>query len=95
MDDLRKQDINTNQGKIDLSTYFNSIDTRKIDIEKIINNSVKNYYIRYLTYKKCKFIYPLKFKISDKKFEFFQIEKPNNDYLILESIEPNYFYGHI
>ena len=59
------------------------------------DNSVKNYYIRYLTCKKCKCIYPLKFKISDKKFEFFQIEKPNNDYLILESIEPNYFYGHI
>ena len=63
-----------------------------IPVEK---KDVKNYYIKFFICKKCKYVYPLKFKISDKKYELFQIERPNNDYLILESVEHNYFYGHI
>ena len=63
----------------------------------IVKKNVKNYYFRYFTCKKCKFVYPLKFKISDTKFELFDIERPNNDsnYIILESVENNFYYGHI
>ena len=79
------------------SCHYSHFECLKKEIKsKIIEKkNVKNYYIRYLTCKKCKVVYPLKFKISDKKFELFQIDIPNNDYLILESVEHNYYYGHI
>ena len=65
---------------------------------KIIDegNNVKNYYLRGLNCKKCHTIYPLKFKISNNTYEFYEIEKPtDSDYMIMESIEHKIFFGQL
>ena len=62
------------------------------------NPKVKNYYINNLKCKKCDYIFPLSFKLSDKRFELINIEKPsdkNIKYIILESIERKIFYGYM
>ena len=62
------------------------------------NEKVRNYYINNLKCKKCDFIFPLSFKLSDRKFELINIEKPsdkNTKYIILESIERKIFYGYM
>lgn len=66
--------------------------------EKIIErNNVTNFYLKCLNCKKCHTIYPLKFKISERIYEFYEIEKPadNDDYMIMESLENKMYYGHI
>ena len=65
---------------------------------KIIDegNNVKNYYLRGLNCKKCHSIYPLKFKISNNIYEFYEIEKPtDSDYMIMESIEHKIYFGQL
>ena len=65
---------------------------------KIIDegNNVKNYYLRGLNCKKCHSIYPLKFKISNYIYEFYEIEKPtDSDYMIMESIEHKIYFGQL
>lgn len=58
-------------------------------------NSV-NYYINGLNCKTCNYIYPLKFKISEKIFSLIEINKPKEtEYLILESIENRMFFGYM
>ena len=65
---------------------------------KIIDegNNVKNYYLRGLNCKKCHSIYPLKFKISNYIYEFYEIKKPtDSDYMIMESIEHKIYFGQL
>ena len=65
---------------------------------KIIDegNNVKNYYLRGLNCKKCHTIYPLKFKILNDVYEFYEIEKPtDSDYMIMESIEHKIYFGQL
>ena len=59
---------------------------------------MSNYYINNLKCKTCDFIFPLRFKLSEKKFELINIEIPSEDntkYIILESIEKKFFYGYM
>ena len=62
------------------------------------NEKVKNYYIKNLKCKSCDFIFPLRFKLEQRKYELINIETPldkNIDYIILESIEKKIFFGHM
>lgn len=61
----------------------------------INNDKVENYYFTNLKCKTCDFIFPLRFKLSEKKYELIKIDTPvNGDYIILESIEKKIFYGY-
>ena len=53
-----------------------------------IKKTVKNYTIKSFNCEICKSPYPFKFKIEgkDKIFDLINIEKPNCDYIILESL---------
>lgn len=60
------------------------------------NGNAINYYIYMAFCKNCQKIYPLRFKLSEKSFELFDIEKPiEEDYVILESLEKKIYYGYI
>ena len=73
-----------------LKNYINK------NLKKIQKKNVTNYYINGLNCKNCKYVYPLKFIITEKTFELIEIEKPiKSNYLILESIESKIFYGFI
>ena len=72
----------------------------KIEINsyKKEKEKVSNYYINNLKCKTCDFIFPLRFKLANKKFELINIEIPseeNTKYIILESIEKKIFYGYM
>ena len=62
------------------------------------NEKVKNYYIKNIKCKSCDFIFPLRFKLEQRKYELIDIETPsdvNIDYIILESIEKKIYYGNM
>ena len=64
-------------------------------IKKTNHRNVKSYYINGINCKNCNFIYPLKFKISEKIYDLIDIKKPSGNYLILISIETKIFYGYM
>ena len=82
------------------SCHYMHYECVKTQIEKNTyikeNEKSKNYYINNLRCKTCDFILPLRFKLSEKKFEFINIEIPKGvNYIILESIEKKVFYGNM
>ena len=69
-------------------------------IYTIENDKVINYYINNLKCKTCNFKIPLRFNIKidenkNKNFELIDIKKPENDYIILESLENKMYYGYM
>ena len=60
----------------------------KLEIKENEKKTVKNYIIKSFNCEICKTPYPFKFKIegNDKIFNLINIEKPNCDYIILESL---------
>ena len=69
-----------------------------IKMTKIVtkDGNVINYYIHMAFCKDCQKFYPLRFKLGEKTFELFDIEKPTEeDYIILESLEKKVYYGYI
>ena len=68
----------------------------KLKAKIIDTENAKNYYLKGLNCKKCHTIYPLKFKILDNIYQFYEIEKPtDSDYMIFESVESKMYYGHM
>ncbi len=67
-----------------------------INIKKNIieTKNVKNYYIKRESCKKCKYIYPLRFKINEEEYKLIDIEPLETDYIILESLGNKHFYGN-
>ena len=62
------------------------------------NENVKNYYIDHLKCKSCDYIFPLRFKLGQQKYELIKIDEPekeNCDFIILESIEKKIFFGNM
>ena len=71
---------------------------KKVSIKQNKKKTTYNYYIRELYCKDCKLNYPLKFKIKEKEkiFEIISIDIPKeSNYMVLESIENEIYYGHI
>ena len=64
-------------------------------IKKTNHKNVKSYYINGINCKNCNFIYPLKFKISEKIYDLIDIKKPSGNFLILLSIETKIYYGYM
>ena len=60
----------------------------KLSLKENVKKTVKNYTIKSFNCEICKSPYPFKFKIEgkDKIFDLINIEKPNCDYIILESL---------
>ena len=60
----------------------------KLEIKENEKKTVKNYIIKSFNCEICKTPYPFKFKIegNDKIFDLINIDKPNCDYIILESL---------
>ena len=60
----------------------------KLEIKENEKKTVKNYIIKSFNCEICKTPYPFKFKIegNDKIYDLINIEKPNCDYIILESL---------
>ena len=58
----------------------------KLNIKQNQKQTVTSYYINSFNCEICKTPYPLKFKLNDKIYNLIDIEKPKNDYMILESL---------
>lgn len=71
--------------KIKLNTYFRE------------KNKVKNYYFNKLKCQTCDYIFPIRFRLSEIKYELVDIEIPdkNTNYMIIESIEKKIYYGYM
>lgn len=68
----------------------------KITTKITKGGNVINYYIHMEFCKNCQYIYPLRFKLGEKIYELYEIEKPNEEnYIILESLEKKIYYGYI
>lgn len=74
------------KNKIKLYSYFRE------------NEKVDNYYINNLKCKTCNFKFPLRFQVNGKRFnliDFMEKKIPDKDYMILESLENNMYYGYM
>ena len=78
--------------------HFECIKKEIIIYNRKEKENVKNYYVNNLKCKSCDFIFPLRFKLGETKYELIKIDIPSEndcDFIILESIEKKFFYGNM